>query len=241
MAGDVVSGLPAPAAAAMVPAFRRWEGVLADIFQEVDEDLRRDKATEYWARYGRYMIAGVVFVVVATASYVGWKEYRLQQQTAYGERFAVALSLIQEKKSEDALGALGSIAEDASAGYATLARFRAAAVKTGEGDKIGAAEIYDAIAKDGSVDTIYANMAGLYYVLSTLETGDPGELLKRLEPLATADSPWRFSARELMALIDLRGGDEAKARDHYTKLADDPKTPSGARARAAEMLRALKQ
>lgn len=241
MAGDVVWGLPAPVVVAMVPAFRRLEGVLADIFQEVDEDLRRDKATEYWARYGRYVIAAVVFVVVATASYVGWTEYRQQQQIAYGERFAVALSLIQEKKPEDALIAFGGLAEDASNGYATLARFRAAAIKTGEGDKAGAAEIYDAIAKDDGVDTIYANLAGLYYVLNTLETGDPADILKRLDPLAAADSPWRFSARELSALVELRKGDEAKAREQYTKLADDPKTPSGARARAAEMLRALKQ
>lgn len=225
----------------MVPAFRRLESVLADIFQEVDEELRRDKAADYWARYGRYMIAAVVFVVVATASYVGWKEYRLQQQTAYGERFAVALSLIQEKKPGDALNALGGLAEDAGAGYSTLARFRAAAVKAGEGDTAGAAEIYDAVAKDDDVDELYASLANLYYVLSTLQTGEPADLLKRLEPLAAAGSPWRYSAQELMALVELRKGDEAKAREHYTKLADDPKTPAGARARAAEMLRALKQ
>lgn len=241
MAGDRFSGLPAPEADAMVPAFRRLESVLADIFQEVDEELRRDKAAEYWARYGRYGIAAVVFVVVATASYVGWKEYRLQQQTAYGERFAVALSLIQEKKPDDALNALGGLAEDASAGYATLARFRAASVKTGEGDTAGAAEIYDAIAKDGDVDPIYASLANLYYILNTLQTGEPSDLRKRLEPLAAADSPWRFSAQELMALVALRTGDETKAREDYTKLADDPETPAGARARAAEMLRALKQ
>ncbi|HSG94166.1 MAG TPA: hypothetical protein VLA28_01510, partial [Afifellaceae bacterium] len=64
---------------------------MADIFQEVDEELRRDKAAEVWTRYGRYIIAAAVFIVAATASYVGWKQYRLQQQTAYGERFALAL------------------------------------------------------------------------------------------------------------------------------------------------------
>jgi len=79
---------------------------------------------------------------------------------------------------------------------------------------------------------------------------DPGErlpqklgdaLTARLGPLLAADSPWRFSARELSALIALRKGDTEQARASYTALADDPKTPSGARARAAEMLRALKQ
>lgn len=225
----------------MVPAFRRWETALADIFQEVDEELRRDKAAEVWARYGRYIVAAAIFVVAATAGYVGWKEYRLQQQTAYGERFAVALSLIQENRTDDALAALEGIAEDAGVGYATLARFRAAAIKAGAGDRSGAAAIYDALAKDDSVDPLYATLADLYYVMNTLETDEADALSARLEPLLAADGPWRFTARELSALLALRKGDTAAAREHYTALADDPKAPSGARARATEMLRALKQ
>ena len=225
----------------MVPPFRRLETVLADIFREVEEDLRRDKAADVWKRYGRYILGVAVFIIAATASYVGWKEYRLRQQTAYGERFAAAVSLIQNKKEGEALDALGALAQDAGAGYGTLARFRAAAIKSRQGDRAAAAAIYDAIAKDGGVDALYAGLASLYYVLATLETGDPDALGKRLAPLLAPESPWRYSARELAALLDLRKGDTAKARENFTKLADDPKTPSGVRARAVEMLRTLKQ
>jgi hypothetical protein len=148
---------------------------------------------------------------------------------------------MQENKSAEALEAFGGLAEDATAGYATLARFRAAAIKAGEGDAAAAAAIYDAIAKDSDVDPLYADLARLYYVLSMLESGAPDDLAARLNPLLAADGPWRFSARELAALIAMRKGDTAAARENYTTLADDPKTPAGARARAAEMLRALKQ
>ena len=74
-----------------------------------------------------------------------------------------------------------------------------------------------------------------------LDTGDHVDLSDRLQPLLADDSPWRFSARELAALLELQKGDTAKATEYYTTLADDPQTPAGARARAAEMLRALKQ
>jgi hypothetical protein len=225
----------------MVPPFRRLETVLVDLFREVEDDLRRDKAAEVWKRYGRYIIGAAVFIVAATASYVGWKEYRLRQQTAYGERFAAAVSLIQNKKESEALDALGALAQDAGTGYGTLARFRAAAIKSHQGDHAAAAAIYDAIAKDDSVDALYAGLASLYYVLATLETGNPDDLAKRLAPLLEPKSPWRYSARELAALLDLRKGDTAKARENFTKLADDPKTPPGVRGRAVEMLRTLKQ
>jgi hypothetical protein len=225
----------------MVAAFRRLESALADIFQEIQDDLRRDKAAQFWKRYGRYVIALVVFVIAATGSYVGWKEYRQRQQIAFGNRYAAALSLIQDKKEAEALNILGSLAKDAGTGYGTLARFRAATVKLHQGDRAGAVAIYDAIAKDSSVDPLYAQLASLYYALDTLETGKPDELAKRLKPLTAPTSPWRYSARELEALLALRQGDAKKAQGALTKLADDPKTPGGIRARAAEMLRALKQ
>ncbi len=97
------------------------------------------------------------------------------------------------------------------------------------------------MSKDGGIDELYAGLAGLYYVLNRIDTGDPAALAERLAPLSDAESPWRFSAREFSALLAIRQGDPDKAVEIYTQLADDAQTPTGARARAAEMLRALKQ
>ncbi len=62
-----------------------------------------------------------------------------------------------------------------------------------------------------------------------------------LEPLAADGQPFHASARELLALIALREGDRAGARELYTKIADDREAPSGLHARAAQMLAALKE
>lgn len=214
---------------------------MANIFQEVDEDLRRDQATVYWKKYGKFAIAGLVCIVVVTASAVGWKEYRLRQQVQYSDQFSSALALIQDKKDADATNVLAMLATDANIGYATLARFREAALSAQKGNGASAAAVYDALANDSSVDPLYAGLAALYYVLHQIQTGDPETLSKRLEPLLAEDNAWRHSAIELTALLALRQGDATKAEADYTRLADDPKTPTGIRARAAEMLRALKQ
>lgn len=214
---------------------------MADIFQEVDEDLRRDQATVYWKKYGKFAVAGLVCIVVVTAGSVGWKEYRLRQQVQYSEQFSSALALIQDKKDTDATNVLAMLAKDANIGYATLARFREAALSAQKGDSAAAAAIYDALASDSSVDPLYAGLATLYYVLHQVQTGDPEALSKRLEPLLAEDNAWRHSAIELTGLLALRQGDATKAEADYTRLADDTTTPTGIRARAAEMLRALKQ
>ncbi len=214
---------------------------MADLFDEVDEELRRDQFNRYWKQYGKFAIAGLVLIVVGTAGGVGWREYTEKKRIQHSEEFTAAVTLIQDNKNNEAIDALGALAADANVGYATLARFREAALKADAGDREGAIAVYDALSKDRGVDELYSGLAGLYYVLNTIDTGDPADLAARLTPLADAESPWRFSARELSALLAIRQGEPDKAVEIYTQLADDAQTPSGARARAAEMLRALKQ
>jgi len=41
---------------------------VADIFNEVDEDVRKDKSLALWKAYGKYVIGAEGLIVVATAS-----------------------------------------------------------------------------------------------------------------------------------------------------------------------------
>ena len=42
---------------------------MSDIFQEVDEDVRRDKAIEYWNKNQNKIIAVCVAIILATAGF----------------------------------------------------------------------------------------------------------------------------------------------------------------------------
>lgn len=214
---------------------------MADIFQEVDEEVRRDQASTYWKKYGRYVIAVLVAIVLGTAAYVGWKEYDKRQRTKDSVAFIAAMDLIQQGKTGEAKARFAALAGKADAGYAMLSRFQIAAILGESGDLRGAAEAFDAIAHEDGVDELYVRLANLYYVLYMIESGDPKDLAKRLEPLLVNDGPWRYSARELSAVLAMRTGDTEKARKAYTELADDTTAPAGLRARAAEMLRALRK
>jgi len=212
---------------------------VADIFQEIDDEVRRDRSAQYWKKYGRHVIVALVAIVLGTAAYVGWKEYDKRQRTKDSEAFLAALKLIEEGKAGEAKDRFATLAAEGGRGYAVLSRFRGATLLGQSGDLRAAADAFDAIARDGGVDPLYARLADLYYVMYMIESGDPQALSKRLDPLLVDDGPWRYSARELSAVLAIRTGDLAKARNAYTQLADDTMAPAGLRARAAEMLRAL--
>ena len=212
---------------------------MADIFQEIDEELRQDRAAKLWNRYGKYVIVAALVVVLAVGSYKYWVAQDLAARAAESAAYQSAIQLAEEGDVVGAINSLGSLAEDANSGYAVLARLRQAGLAAGRGDNEVAVRAYDIVAGDGSVSEDLRALARLRSVALRIGTGDPGAISSTLERLAMAGSPWRLMSVELQGAIALRTGDMVQARKAFITLADDAETPRAMRARAAEMLKAL--
>ncbi len=209
---------------------------MADIFREIDEDLRRDRHVELWKRYGNYIIALALAIVLGTAASVFWRDYAVKQREADSAAFAAATGLVQDDRSGDAIAAFAAISQDAGEGYAQLAPFHEAALLAKAGDRDSAVAAYDAIAEGGSIDGLYRDLATLLSLMLRIDDGEPAALEAGLQPLAADDAPWRYSAREFQALLALRTGDSVKASGILSGLADAPGAPPALRARAIELL-----
>jgi hypothetical protein len=131
---------------------------------------------------------------------------------------------------------MAAIAKDAGAGYATLADLSAASLEGQRGDIDGALARYDALAANASADKSFRDLATLLGAYYRVDREPLASLRQRLQPLTADDNVWRYSARELVGLAEIKAGDQAAARTSFQKLADDPMAPAGVRARAAEML-----
>lgn len=212
---------------------------MSDIFREVDEDLRSESFQKLWDKYGRLLIGAAVGVVVVTAVWQGWTNWQRTQNEADGERYMAAAQIAARGQSGAAIAMLEQFEAEAGPGYVTLARLQRASALVVAGDRREAVGIYDAVSADTSVDQTLRDLATLLAAQNLVDTADRPTLERRLAGLVLETSPWRFAARELLALAALRANDAATARDYFTKLADDAATPQGVRARAAEMLAAL--
>ena len=207
---------------------------MSDIFREVDEDLRRDRAEHLFKKYGGAMIAAVVLIVAGTGGYSFWRHWQAQkkeQQTA-----ALVTAIAQSAQGpEKGVEALAAFAGSANPSLAAIAQFNAAALMIRQGKPAEAATVYDGIAGNGSVPAEYRDLATLLAVMQRTDGGDPAQLTAKLQPLTADGSPWRFTARELTAVLAVRAGDTEKARTLFKQLADDQQAPSGVRSRAADL------
>ncbi len=205
------------------------------IFKEVDEELRQDKNAEMWTKYGNYVIGAAAILVLAVAGFQGWKAYDINKRSADSALFASALRAVEADKTDEASGLLAKLASEGSTGYAVLARFNQASLMVKKGDAAGAAASYLSVANDNNVEKVFRDLALILSALHEVDNGDAKIITNRLAKLTDSSSPWRFSAKEITAILASRTGDNAKAEKLFKELADDAAAPAGIRARAAEM------
>jgi hypothetical protein len=208
---------------------------MSDIFREVDEEVRRDQAARIWGRYQNLFIGLAVLVIAATAGWRFYEHYRAKQAEEAGAKYQAALALAREGKAAEAEGALERIAKGGPKGYALLARLREAAELSGR-DPTAAVKAYDAIAADGTIDPLFQNLGRLRAALLRLDEADGKEIEGRLGPMTANDNPFRFSAREALALAALKHDDFDAAGRQLDTIVIDPQAPGAMRQRAEALL-----
>ena len=69
------------------------EPFVADIFHEVDEEVRRDQLKKLWERYSIYIIGLAVLIVAGIGAWRGYEYWVAQKAAQAGAAFEAAVSL----------------------------------------------------------------------------------------------------------------------------------------------------
>jgi len=206
------------------------------LLRQVEEELRRERLEQFWQRYGIFVIAAAVLIVVGVAGYKWWEARSIAAAEEAGLRYEAAVLLASSGKADEAKAALAKIAAEGPEGYAQLARLKLAGEAAKAGKREEATTAYEALAEDGSADPLLRDYARLQAAALRLDTADWTEMKNRLNPLIGDENAWRYSARELLGLAAYRAGRFDEARGALSALATDPKAPPAMRERANNIM-----
>lgn len=210
---------------------------MSELFDEVDEEVRREQLKKLWDQYSLYIIAAAILIVVAVGGWRGYQYLEAQKAAQAGAAFDAAIELSEQNKHTEAEAAFSKLAATAPSGYRMLARLRVAAEVATRDPKAGA-KLYDEIAADGSVGAEQQDLARIRAAGLVLDTESYPNMLQRLQASTKPDATFRHTARELLALSAWHANDTTAARQWLDMIANDGDTPSALRSRA-EALQAL--
>ena len=210
---------------------------MSELFNEVDEEIRRDQLKKLWDKYSIYIVVGALLIIASVGGWRGYQYLEAKKAVEAGAAFDKAVELAEANKHTEAEAAFADLAAKAPAGYRVLARLRTAA-EIASRDQQAAAKMFDEITADRSVGVAEQDLARVRAAQLLLETATYPEMKTRLEAAAAPGATFRHTARELLALSAWRANDSAGARQWLDLIANDGESPPSLRSRA-EALQAL--
>lgn len=203
---------------------------MSDIFEEVEEGLRQDKAGELWARFAPFVWGLLGLAVAAVAA----REYLMAQEAETVEARAQVL-----EEGREALEAgdytragerLTGITQEGGRASPIAAHYLARVRFEGNGDLEAAQSALGGVAEaDG---TPFQKLALLKQAYMTADQASLAELESMLGALVDDQSAFGALSRELVAAKAFSEGDAARARQMFGHLKFDANAPEGVVQRA---------
>jgi hypothetical protein len=203
-----------------------------EVFREVDEDYRRERMIAFWKRYGTAVLSAAILVMLIASGFNYMTTRAERSKEAETAQFEALLSGIQPGNEAESIAALAAYASTAKPVEATLAMLTEAALRQRAGNDTAAAQVYHQIADGDQASPEMKDLAivRLGYIAADAATPEP--LIPRLQAIAGKDGPWRFSARETIALLTARAGQREAAAKMFSDLAQAPGAPPDMAGRA---------
>ena len=212
---------------------------MADIFQEIDEELRQDKAARLWKKYCKYLIVAALGIVVLVAGYRFWKQNEYEGRERASALYERATSGADSGNFEDAIEMLTDPIMRNNVGYAVLSKIQQANFAEALGDYDAVLTTFKSIAEDENNPIFLRDFSRFNYLSTQYQETSKLEVPSQLDDLIDAGGPWSYLAREMKGLIALDTGDKSRASSIFQNLVDDANTPKAMRNRMTELLKTL--
>jgi hypothetical protein len=199
---------------------------VADVFEEVEEELRAARYTQFARKAWPYAAGAVVLALLITLGVWGFNKHQASEQAKASATYEQALQAAGAGDLDGADSKFAALAASAPAGYRTLALMQQAGIRVVKGKSDEAARLLDQAAK-AAPDGVLADAARLKAAYLLMDSRPLAEILSRLEPLVDDKRPFHLQAREARAAAQIQGG---KPQDAMTDLNVLTLSPDGSDA-----------
>ena len=213
------------------------------ILSEIDDALRVDNLKQFWARYGKTLIAFCVLVVLASSGSVLWKSHLRSVHERQTALLAKAATVETTGKNDEAIGYYAQV-EGQGGPLAEIAGLRHAALLVSMNQQEKALALYKSVANGQLGDTqMMRDFANLEIMIlnSNIELGASAPAKKGPIVITNGSGAFFSSEAEIGALNALRAGDRPTAVTILTGIVSNKSAPYSQRLRDSELADAIRE
>ena len=176
---------------------------MADIFDEVSEELKQDRLIQIWKKYSKYIISFLIITIISIFSYqlfIYWNKKKLE---ANSQQFFNAIEKLENKRYEESSSIFLKSSNEDNEGYRVLSLFGLAETNYKSGNINEMILNYKNIYEDTNVDLYYRDLSRLLSVMKdNVSTFD--QQINILKPILNSPSKLQLLAAELEVMLHIK-------------------------------------
>jgi len=203
--------------------------------REVDENLRRDRARDFFKENGTWLALGLILFLAACGGIIWYQQHRVRVAEAHVEHIASIYKDVGTGNISKVPQQLDDLSNSSSKGVRATSLFTRAALALQQNDQKLAIATYKKINGDSSLPDAYRNAALIRQTALEFDHLKPQDVISRMEPLAKPGDPWFGSAGEMTALALIKQHKNKEAGALFASIAKDKTVPDTIRNRAIQI------
>ena len=190
---------------------------MADIFDEVSEELKQDQLKQIWNNYSKYIITVAFILFISAIGYFFYDKWKLEKIEVSSSQFFSGIEKLEKKEFLSSIEIFSKNVDQAHQGYKTLSLFGIAEAnfKIGKVDEM--ILNYKSIYENQNIDVYYRDLARLLSVMK--DNVSYFEIQKKiLDPILNSPSKLQLLAAELEIMLLIRFNKIDEAKQSISKL-----------------------
>ena len=184
---------------------------MADIFDEVSEELKQDQLIQFWKKYSKYFISIALVLIISFLGYFFYNQWKQKMLENSSSQYFSAIKKLENKEFESSLEDFSKGVNENNRGYKILSLFGLAEANFKLGKINEMILNYETIYNNQDIDIYYRDLARLLTVMKN-NTKTFEEQINILQPILNSPSKLQLLASELkiLLMINFNKIDDAK-------------------------------
>jgi len=209
---------------------------MANIFNEVDEDIRKERYKNLWSNYGKYIIGFLILIVITFSLTQYFQAKNISDNKAILDLYYSAAEKIEKNQLDFANQELEIVYSEKNKTLAALSGFKLSETYLKNNQKEAALSLLEEITDNSSLEKIYRELALYKYIMINFENVNINDIENKIASIGVNKKILSPYFQEIIGIKYLTIGSIKKANSIFTDLLFKEGTPFDLKMRLDKLI-----
>jgi len=209
---------------------------MANIFNEVDEDIRKERYQNLWSKYCKYVIGFLILIVIIFSLSQYLQSKNISDNKKILDIYFTAVEAIEKNQLDSANQGLETVYNDKNKVLSAISGIKLSQTYLKNNQRDKALSILENIYNNKSLEPVYRELALYKYIVINFENIEVDSIENMVKSVEVSEKSFSWYFQEIIGIKHLTLGDTKKANSIFTSLSLDKDTPFDLKIRLDKLI-----